>query len=128
VNQVEAQILLNDPISHREFISILNIVASRQKPIVDSDIVSLIFEMSAQARERSHGAAILHKVFIREDLYKNLLQGIGANEAKKCVVARAEVVLSNEITSKYPIVGLCKSKFDVISSDLLVITGEIDAN
>jgi hypothetical protein len=128
VNQVEAQVLLHDPTSHKEFISILNIVASRQQPIRDSDLVSLICEMSAQARERSKGGAILHKVFLRKDIYKNLLETNGVADAKKCVIAKAEIVLSNEVTRKCPIVGLCRSKFDIISSDLLVITGEIDAN
>jgi hypothetical protein len=129
-DQVEAAVVIDGLTS--EFSDderyIFDTVASRQKTIKEDDVLTLIFEMSSFTRERSHGAALLSKVFLNKDLHTKLLESLELSEIKKCVVAKAEVVLSDSMTSKYPAVGLCKPKFDVINPDLLVVVGDLNAN
>jgi hypothetical protein len=94
--------------------------------IQSNDIFGLIQKMSVIARENSHGACILYRVFVTSDAYKQLLESTGQKSVKNITIGKVQIKPCDEVTKDIgvSVYGICKSKFN-ISPIKLILTGKI---
>lgn len=98
------------------------VVRDSDDQISDIDPISLVLNMSSVARERSHGAAILSKVFMPESMYSSLSAPIGAAQITigKVIVENLQVFDDKDV-----VVGLCLPKFENVLSKYIIISGSL---
>jgi hypothetical protein len=89
------------------------------------DIISVILEMAAMARERSHGGAPLSRVYISSKDYNTISEQLNLNDKSVITVGKVRVYKSDALTKFASVFGICKPKFKCVSPELIVILGKV---
>lgn len=93
--------------------------------VLGQDVVDIIVSMMHKAREQSHGSAILSKVFVSEDVYKEILEASGADENTVCTVQKVRILPSRAVPSHF-VLGLCTPKHENVPLKMMTIGGVIE--
>lgn len=96
--------------------------------ISSNDIYTITQLMSQVVREKSNGAAILDTVYVTSAIYNKLindLKNTGCTEKSIVVVNRAKVK-EMAIEANYDVIGICKSKFEYVPPEMLIVLGKVN--
>jgi hypothetical protein len=97
-----------------------------QMEIHESDnVIDLILELSAVARERSHGAAPLSKVYISTKDYHKITDEVGIDDKTIVSIGKVRIYKSDTLTTLASVFGVCTPKFKCVSPELMVILGRV---
>jgi hypothetical protein len=91
---------------------------------VQGDLIDLITYMGHEARERSHGAFPLSKIFISHILYKEL---VDKDDLSTDTVLKAGnvIICPTDTLEKGPVLGICEPKGNIVPNNLVVMLGRI---
>lgn len=93
--------------------------------ITGSDVTDVTMQMIHMARERSRGSAILSRVFVNPDVYREILEEFGLTQNTVCLVQKVKVLPSQAVPFNC-VVGVCSPQHEDVNVKLLVLGGFIE--